>query len=263
VGEDFGVELLGRAVAVFDALPPPQDAREFEDRATLLEKGMFLAAHFDQEDRVQQMVERFEGLLEPLPGIDAVEALDAVAGQCFRGLRKLGMRDTIDRLLRKMAERILEGQKLGALDAEWAAAHPKALQALLHVAGGWFYFDKEAEAQFVLKVVRTLLYRGRLDVKTKTQLACAHAATLGQAPVELAMQGIEELFARLEGISDTFNTNRYYGWHQLQVVEAVVLAVVSDDFMMGADARRWLDDDEYLVRRRIHHDLRAMMGQGG
>jgi hypothetical protein len=38
------------------------------------------------------------------------------------------------------------------------------------------------------------------------------------------------------------------------------LAVVSDDFTLGANARRWLDDDEFLVRRRIHKDLRAMMG---
>jgi hypothetical protein len=37
-----------------------------------------------------------------------------------------------------------------------------------------------------------------------------------------------------------------------------VLAVVSDDFTMGTNARRWLDDDEYLVRKRIHRDLRAL-----
>ena len=32
---------------------------------------------------------------------------------------------------------------------------------------------------------------------------------------------------------------------QLKVIEAVVLAVASDDFTLGANARRWLDDDEY------------------
>jgi len=39
----------------------------------------------------------------------------------------------------------------------------------------------------------------------------------------------------------------------------VVLAVVSDDFTMGSQARRWLDDDEFLVRRRIHRDLKTIM----
>jgi hypothetical protein len=47
------------------------------------------------------------------------------------------------------------------------------------------------------------------------------------------------------------------------VVEAVVLAVVSDDFSLGQNVRRWLDEDEYLVRRRIHRDLRSFMSRAG
>ena len=62
--------------------------------------------------------------------------------------------------------------------------------------------------------------------------------------------------------SDTFTTNTHYSLSQLTVVEAVVLAVVSDDFTMGSQARRWLDDDEFLVRRRIHRDLKATMARG-
>ena len=45
------------------------------------------------------------------------------------------------------------------------------------------------------------------------------------------------------------------------MIEAVVLAVVRDDFTLGSSARRWLDDDEYLVvRRRIHREYRAVAG---
>jgi hypothetical protein len=42
-----------------------------------------------------------------------------------------------------------------------------------------------------------------------------------------------------------------------------VRAVVTDDFALGPAVRRWLDDDEYRVRRRIHQDTRAMIGGGG
>ena len=42
---------------------------------------------------------------------------------------------------------------------------------------------------------------------------------------------------------------------------AVVLAVVNEDSAMGADARRWLDDDEFIVRRRIHRDFHALKVQ--
>ena len=94
----------------------------------------------------------------------------------------------------------------------------------------------------------------------RTALARAYAVSLGQAPVEVAQKRLEELFEKLEGIRDTFTTNdTLQPAAQLHVVEAVVLAVVSDDFTLGTAVRRWLDDDEYLVRRRIHRDMRALV----
>ena len=45
-------------------------------------------------------------------------------------------------------------------------------------------------------------------------------------------------------------------------MEAVVLAVVHEDFAMGP-ARAWMDDDEYLVRRRIHRDHKALVAKAG
>ena len=71
----------------------------------------------------------------------------------------------------------------------------------------------------------------------------------------------QELFHRLQGIKDTFTTNTHYSLLQLDVVEAVVMAVVNEDSALGADARRWLDDDEFIVRRRIHRDFHALKGQ--
>ena len=261
VGEAFAVALVEKALPLFDALPPPRDGQQFEQRAALLEKGLFVAAHFDRAELTPQLAARFELLLGLLRENDTVQSLDTLAGQCFRGLRKLGMRDVIDRLLRRMAERLLEGQELKSLSAKWAAGHIEALLALLHVAAGWFYFGRSTQAEFVLKTARALLYGDELkEPKKKTRLACAYVATLGQAPMDIAQRRIEELFAKLEGIRDSFNTGKYYGWLQLQIIEAVVLAVASENVLMGADARRWLDDDEFLIRRRIHRDVKAMMG---
>ena len=71
---------------------------------------------------------------------------------------------------------------------------------------------------------------------------------------------IKELFGKLPSIKDQLTTQSHYFLLHLNVVESVVLAVVSDDFTMGTNARRWLDDDEYLVRKRIHRDLRRLKG---
>jgi cellulose synthase operon protein C len=58
-------------------------------------------------------------------------------------------------------------------------------------------------------------------------------------------------------------TRYYFSQSQLQLIEAVVLAMVSDDFVLGQNARRWLDEDEFLVRRRIHRDVREVLAQAG
>ena len=39
--------------------------------------------------------------------------------------------------------------------------------------------------------------------------------------------------------------------------------MVNDDFALGPAGRRWLDEDEYLVRRRIHADLRKQLSASG
>jgi hypothetical protein len=57
-------------------------------------------------------------------------------------------------------------------------------------------------------------------------------------------------------------TNRYFTLKPLELIDTVVRAVVSDDFALGPGVRGWLDDDEYLIRRRITRDLEAALAHG-
>jgi hypothetical protein len=38
---------------------------------------------------------------------------------------------------------------------------------------------------------------------------------------------------------------------------------VTDDFALGPSVRGWLDDDEFLIRSRIHRDLTAVLHEQG
>src|SRR5262249_22066384 len=163
---------------------------------------------------------RFGRLLQSQRGPGAVSAMDSLATECFRGLRKLGMKDEIDLLLRQMAELILESQKLRSVqellamadsdgphtrDGNWLAA----LRALLHVASNWNYCGRDKQAEPVLNAARALLFRNVLVPpwqREQVRLACAYVATLGQAGPETAKKRIEELFHRLDGIRDTYTT---------------------------------------------------------
>jgi hypothetical protein len=255
VGEDFARDMLDRVLPAHDALPEPTDVHALEEQARLLEKALFTAAHFDRGEHIHPLVGRFQRLLQTQRGGQAVQALEALAGQCFRGLRKLGMRDEIDRLLTQMADLILEGRDLSAIDVG-------GLPALLRVAAEWYFFGRDAQAEPVLQAARTMLLRGDLKDSDQTRLACAYARTVGQAPVAVAQKRLEEIFTSVKGVKDSYTTSPYYSRSQLDLIEAVILAVVSDDFTLGTQGRRWLDEDEFLVRRRIHADVKSMKGQG-
>jgi hypothetical protein len=267
VGEELSLSILQQVAPAFDALLPPPSPLDLERLAGLLERGLFVAAHFDRAEDVQALMGRFSQLLQSHRGPQVARSLDALTGQSFRGLRKLGLRAEIDRLLGEMTDLILKSYGQRALgdflalaasgDSDWQAA----LRTLLSVAAGWFYFGRDAQAEPVLTAARTALYRGNLHYRERTLLACRYVTTLGQAPVALAQEKLEELFHHLKGIRDPQTTNSHYSLSQLEVIEAVVWAVVGDDATLGSDARRWLDEDELLVRRRIHADLRALMQQ--
>ncbi|MBL8795895.1 MAG: hypothetical protein JNM56_18480, partial [Planctomycetia bacterium] len=261
VSEAFTVDLLAQLLAARDSLTVVQDSHELEQRAKLLERALFLAAHFDRVEFLQQLVASFMQLLESQRGDNAAQALDTLAGQCLRGLRKLGLRDEIGSLLQRMTDIVMQGQSLKALRERQGANWVHSLRTLLQIAGGWLYFNRMEQAMPILDEARGLLFDENAISQAvfRAKLACSYALTLGQAPPELALKRLEEMFNNLGKLSDTFTTNSHYALFQLQVVEAVVRAVVSDDFAVGQNVRRWLDEDEYLVRRRVHHDLKTYM----
>jgi hypothetical protein len=268
VREEFACDMLDRAVQVYDAgLSAELTADALRNLATLLQKALFVAGHFDSVEHVHALVARFQALLqsqfrkmlETAADSLTIETVDSLAGHCLYGLRKLGLRGEIERLLGQMTASILGGRSLETVAADrnnWSL-----VRALLPVAGGRYYFGQDEQAEAVFQAARVMLFKNELDHKQQTPLACTYASALGQAPMQIAQERLAEIFERLEQIYDGYSTMEYFSRFQFQVVEAVVLAVVSDDFTQGTQARRWLDEDEYLVRQRIHGDVRHLMAQ--
>ncbi|MFN4260496.1 MAG: hypothetical protein ACK4RK_14475 [Gemmataceae bacterium] len=254
VGEAFALDLLARMPGVWEG---PVDHHLTID---LLDHYLFVAGHYDQAAHVQAGVERFHWLLDQPQARAAINASAALGGACFRGLRKLGLQPEMDRLLKHITDVILGGQNWTSLRERPRSQLPLALRGLLHVAAGWFHAGKDEPAEAVLDEARAVLLQGMLPPRDQVPLTRAYIATLGQAPVGLALQRIDELFHRLHRIQDPMSTlNTHFSYTQLEVVEAVVRAVVQEDFTLGSTVRRWLDEDEYLVRRRIHQDMRVWL----
>jgi hypothetical protein len=275
VGESFTVELLNLVPSAL-AASPGGNAQESPDipkkQGELLERAMFLAAHFDRTDLVQKLVGHFLDLVHgKVKDADRFKLVNAVGGQALRSLRKLGLKDTIDNLLTRLQSEVLRGanptelrRKYQTKPDEWGAV----LQTLLNLAAGWLTFGLNDHARPILEEARAELLSPtglKLQPKDYTELAQGYVAALGQGPSESGLPAITELFRKMDQgrITNTWTTAPYYSRLHLNLVETVITAVVSDEFALGPAGRRWLDDDEYLVRRRIHADMKRNLATSG
>lgn len=179
------------------------------------------------------------------PGAMAMRVFGPVAGRFFRTLRKLGLTTVASDLLAQLHTED-GGLPVGPHD--------------LGLAVGWFAVGNEDAGNGVLNAARDRLFvTGVADVRERTTLAIAYAAALGHAPPGIALGRLEELFLRLDAVTTHGATNRYYTPKPLELIDTVIRAVVSDDFALGPGVRGWLDDDEYLIRKRISRDLESAM----
>lgn len=266
VGEAFTVELLNLVPAALAAgtgvSPEPSDGPK--KQGELLERSLFFAGHFDRGDLVQKLVGHFVDLVHAKADDARYKLVNAVGGQVLRSLKKLGLRTEMDRFLARLQSEILRGATLPELRKRYAdkpAMWCDVLQTLLNLAAGWMTFGQTDTAAPILDEARKELLSPsgvRLHPKDYTALARAYVGALGQGPSETGLPRITELFRKMDPtkITNTWTTGSCYSRDHLALVEAVIHAMVSDEFALGPAGRRWLDDDEYLVRRRIHADMK-------
>jgi hypothetical protein len=266
VNEAFTVELLQHVPAALQggtgaATESPDLPKK---QGELLERALFLAGHFNREDIVKKLVDDFTNLVHSKPEETRYKLINVVARQCLRNLKKLGLTNEIDRFLTKLHNEVLRGattadlkKKYSAKPESWSAV----LQTLLNLAGGWMHLGLKDRADPILVEARNELLNTNavaLQPKDYTELARAYVTALGQGNADACLGGMIELFKRMSTakITNTWTTAQYYSRFHLNLVEDVILAIVSDDSALGSSGRKWLDDDEYLVRRRIHADMK-------
>ena len=212
-------------------------------RALLLEEAMSVAGYFGRDDMSGEIATRLSKLVDELSSDDAAK-LAAEFGSCLRGLRRVGLSD--------MAAELLD--RLGKLTI---GETPDRIEARLHVAAGLAYVGDFERAKVTLLGTQGALSQLKLTSKDRLRIVRALAAAWKNAPRAEAMEGLMELAGQLPLITDSFNTNSHFCLSVVSFMDAMVLAFASGELAMGELGRRWLDEDEFLVRRRIHRDLGA------
>ncbi|WP_164016882.1 hypothetical protein [Pyxidicoccus trucidator] len=225
--------LLDRLVGALEGLPG-------EAQGLLLGDALTLAALFGRADRAMALAGRLRKVLAALPPESPAWG-QGLLGLSLRGLRRVG-------LSREAGELVDAARGL--------LTRPKTpLPAQLGVAAGLAMLGRAGEAAPVFDRAFDSLTAAKGALPERLALTRSLAGALAHAPVEVAMPGLARLSEQLPSVTDSYNTNSHFCLSVVELADALVLGHVEVGQGTGERARSWLDEDEFLVRRRIHREL--------
>jgi hypothetical protein len=216
-------------------------------RALLLEEALGLAGHFGRDALVSELAAALEAQLLGLGPEHADDAADALVG-CLRTLRRVGLRDRVASLLEAMVS-TWTGDG-------WSKSH----KAKLGLAGGLAYLGRLDRARPLLEAARKAVRDPATPMAERLKVSRSLARASGHAPEEHAIAALVDLADELPKVTDSLSTNSHFCLSVVSFMEGLVLGITSEDLALGEIGKRWLDEDEYLVRRRVHRDLERAGG---
>lgn len=205
-------------------------------RPALVEDALVLAEFLEREAAIDDLLAelaRAAGELE-----EPVAALAGVLSRCGALLRRTGRTTPALSLLDDLLASGGAGE--GPVDRLRLAVARRALGENVDLAG-----DVAAATGLL----------GLRAPDARLELVRELASALAHAPIEQAGPGFDALLGLLPEVTDSYATNSHFCLSVVHYVESLVRAVVSDELCLDSTVRRWAEEDEHDLRRRIHEDL--------
>lgn len=235
--DTLAVPLLRRAIEQVAALP-------LDDQPRLLRDAVLLAAYYDRPELLDDVLGRIEANHAALSETTPIAYAELLT-RCAPALRRSGLEDRIAKLLTQLESRIGEQNDL---------AH---VTARLHLAAGHAALGHPERVQPAFAVAHALL--PDLNPGDHQVLLREIAVALSRSTPGQAIAGARALIQRLADTTDSMSTNSHFCLAVIQLMEAVVLSLASEDLALSEWARAWIEEDEHLLHRRIHRDLAKAM----
>ncbi|MCP3142628.1 hypothetical protein [Pyxidicoccus xibeiensis] len=245
--------LLGGLLDTLPRLPPARalplldrlmgasmEGISVEAQGRLLGDALTLTAHFGRADRATALAGRLRKVVAALPP-DSPAWGHGFLVMSLRGLRRVG-------LSREAAELVETARGL--------VSRPKTpLPVQLSVAAGLAMLGRASEAGAVFEKAFDTLIAAKGSLAERLALTRSLASALAYAPVDTALPELARLSEGLPSVTDSYNTNSHFCLSVVELADALVLGHVEVAQGTGERTRSWLDEDEFLVRRRIHREL--------
>lgn len=210
----------------------------------LLRSALLLASYYDRSDLVEGVLALLERHDEELATLLPSEYAELLA-RAAPTLRRAGFEARLAATLSRLAAQIGEGAELDSAVAR------------LHVTSAYAALGETERVREAFARAHALL--SELDPATTGYQVLLRelAIALSRSNASQAIAGARALLERLPETTDHASTNSHYCLAVVQLMEAVVLSLASEDLVLSEWARRWVEEDEHLLHRRIHRDLSA------
>ncbi len=279
-GREFALEMLEKVLPALTKQGTTAKGepiyKELDLQAKLINASVPIAANYDFSELLQRILSQFVANLRALDEAAVIVSINGALGPWLRALRRCGLKDQLNAVLEELTGLLLRGRTLENLRHEYNREANRGnwvdmLRSLLHLAECWSYYGDQARALPFIDEARLFLFDNK-NKASKTRpaanryapLVCAYIRALGQLnDFDQVVSRFSELLQKMDLIPNSQVPKQFYSGMHLAIVESLVLALVNEDFVLGETARRWLDDDEYLVRRRIHADMKKLLERSG
>jgi hypothetical protein len=277
IGEAFAKELFDQVLPLVE---PDKAATSAligaEWLGRLIDAVIPVAANYGWTELVRQLLDRFIQTLATLDEPNLMVAINFAVGRWRRALAKCGLSEQVRKVLMNLSAMLDNGRSIEKIRDEYAGNAKRKtwidmLRAQLLLAECWLSLGEQSKAQPVIDEARSFLFdnigksaKERPVATHYVLLACTYIRTVGQnSDLDFVVARLNELLSKMDVIPNATTTKAYYSPLHLTVVESIVLTIISEDLILGDETRRYLDDDEYLVRRRIHGEMRKLLAQSG
>lgn len=269
-GQAFVMELLQKVPQVLLEAKHIHTVEDIRLQAELLQRSLQLASLYDLPDIAMRVVETFQQLLTRSTREDyRLKLINLAMSQCLRTLVKGNHLAQMEDFLELLENKVLRIQSIGQIPERYSLESgfgmwASACEALIHLAAGCQLKGQYDRAASILNDARQYLFSSTppLSARDYTRLAKAYlaAAAIGGQPTELAR--IIEFFRRMPSarVTNSTSTAPYYSRYHLEILDRVIWSLTSDTCTGFSGGGRWREEDELLLRRRIHQDFRRHMG---
>jgi len=226
---------------------PAVEGLDRKRRGQLLGKVLSLAGHFGDSTLASQATSAYLVLLRDRDGLADADAGPAIARSValvMRALRRVGLREEANRLFAAVHDAAAaSGNGIGAQIAR------------VHLAGALGHLGRHSEVPAVLTPIVEFLHLQSTQMHDKLFLGAAFARAVGTMSEEHAIGVLTALEQALTQITDSYNTNSHFCVSALAFTESIVLGYANEDLVIGEAGRRYIEEDEHIVRAKIQRDL--------